>query len=930
MTISGLPLPHSPPTLPYTLVEGEDDSSGDDAYSTGSFEKYRKNYHPLYIEYEKERRNQDNRYDTHWSLTADRARLEDQQSVRRGVGLKLQKEDQDFLRSLPGLICSLSIEIEESSHKIDQLRAQCQEQRVIDLDDSEDSEDSTSLPPIQSALPSLPTPTPPSPPFAGLSLIANTISTPLDDASQNHITSWLFDKLTASYTELDLLVTILSITGTEPSLVSLPNIRSLWDRDGAGLAPPRRLGALDGDTLSRLQCVTREVIDNGYDRALVRSLFGLSLWGGGTCKRGGESDYLNDSAVDGDTEPEMTPLTLTQAIGLGKSLSWPRSQGLSPRREALPDCRSAASCSGKRLYSSSGQTLSQSHKPLSLPGGIPIQKQHRAEEIYAALVLVETRCTAAVEKAQLAKESELNNGQALIDVHMELLSKHHNFLLACQDSSATDVVQDLPVKHDMPARLWRHAIHGFLELLRNRLPASLDCMLAFINYAYSTMTLFLETVLAFKDTWLENLGNLGRYRMDIEDDNEDEGRRRRKKQNLSEDEDVDEDDASVRDREVWAHVARRWYLESSNRSPITGRLYYHLATLAYPDALLQLLYYGKSLAVPVPFTAARESIMALFELTLNPVTGRCFSAIIRAIVHSHAIIFTGQSLDMFNKILMEIRMNLNGHIVCVKKEYQEQGYYIAISNCIALYGYGIDDNPLTLLLKPRSSDANTITSNADSTTLPTPTLSPTFNAALCLFIQTTNTHLLRVNDTNTLSFIHVTLVFIRYLAHFPSAASLIFPKFNWNYLVRNLNTLAGLHPPNFAVIESPNLPMPGSNLHPSRETLLKQPALKQLDIAGQHDDVTPAKDIFRPFPEEWAMQGLSFTEGYFPKGWFANENVEPETHYLETESIRSQHRPERVLWLGAQITKRLAGKWMVYVGAEGYADEGRGVIFRLA
>lgn len=326
MATPGLPYSHSPPTSDskYTSAEGEDDDTDDDAYSTGSFEKYRKNYPPLYIEYQEERGDQDNRHEKHWSLTADRERLEDQQRVRRGVGLKLQKDDQDFLESLPGLIRSLNIEIKESSHKIDQLRAQCQEQCVIDLDDSEDSEDSTSLPPIQSALPSLPTPTPPSPPFAGLSLIANTISTPLDDASQNHITSWLFDKLTASYTELDLLATILFITGTEPSLVSLPNIRSLWDRDGAGLAPPRRLGALDGDTLSRLQCVTREVIDNGYDRALVRSLFGLSLWGEGTCKRGGESDYLNDSAVDGDTEPEMTPLTLTQAIGLGKSLSWPR------------------------------------------------------------------------------------------------------------------------------------------------------------------------------------------------------------------------------------------------------------------------------------------------------------------------------------------------------------------------------------------------------------------------------------------------------------------------------------------------------------------------------------------------------------------------------------------------------------------------------
>ncbi|KFZ16176.1 hypothetical protein V502_05233 [Pseudogymnoascus sp. VKM F-4520 (FW-2644)] len=65
------------------------------------------------------------------------------------------------------------------------------------------------------------------------------------------------------------------------------------------------------------------------------------------------------------------------------------------------------------------------------------------------------------------------------------------------------------------------------------------------------------------------------------------------------------------------------------------------------------------------------------------------------------------------------------------------------------------------------------------------------------------------------------------------------------------------------------------------------------------------------------MQGLGFTAGYFPEGWFANENVEPETHYLEAESMRSQHRPERVQWLGVQIA-RLAEEWMRYSGVDGY------------
>ena len=41
------------------------------------------------------------------------------------------------------------------------------------------------------------------------------------------------------------------------------------------------------------------------------------------------------------------------------------------------------------------------------------------------------------------------------------------------------------------------------------------------------------------------------------------------------------EDDNVRDREVWAQVARQWYLKSANRSLTTGRLYHHLAILAF-------------------------------------------------------------------------------------------------------------------------------------------------------------------------------------------------------------------------------------------------------------------------------------------------------------------------------------------------------------
>jgi hypothetical protein len=561
---------------------------------------------------------------------------------------------------------------------------------------------------------------------------------------------------------------------------------------------------------------------------------------------------------------------------------------------------------------------------VSQPETRPISQEQLVAEvkgIYVGLVMVEGKCIQVdLKQAQLAKEApagtqpKLNNEQyqALIALHRTLLHEHHDFFLASQHPSATPAVRRLPLKYAMPARLWRHAIHSFLELLRNRLPASLDYMLAFIYLAYSMMTLLLETVPAFEDTWIECLGDLGRYRMAIEDDN-------------------------VRDREVWAQVARQWYLKSANRSPITGRLYHHLAILARPEALPQLLYYGKSLAVPIPFTAARESIMTLFEPTLNPVAGkRRFSAVITAIVRSHAIIFTGKSLDTFDETLGEIKSNLDGHIGRITKKYLEQGYYIAISNCIALLGYGADDNPLALLLKPQqsvdanaplllkpqqSSDADTIMRDADTTSVPA--LSPTFTASLRLFTQVAKIHLDRIGDSNTLSFLHVTLVFIRHLSRHPAAASLIYPHFPWNSLVRDLNALIVLFPPNRATIESPTIPIPDSGPAPARqETTPHTPPPpsapldpSKLDIAGAHDAVAPAKDIFRPFPEEFAMQGLGFTAGYFPEKWFGNENVEPETHYLEAESMRSQHRPERVQWLGAQLAE-LAPEWI------GYSNEG--------
>jgi hypothetical protein len=144
-------------------------------------------------------------------------------------------------------------------------------------------------------------------------------------------------------------------------------------------------------------------------------------------------------------------------------------------------------------------------------------------------------------------------------------------------------------------------------------------MLAFIYLAYSMMALLYETVPTFEDTWIECLGDLGRYRMAIEDDD-------------------------IRDREVWTGVSRFWYSKAADKSPTVGRLYHHLAILARPNALQQLFYYTRSLTCIQPFQSARESILTLFGVLsyLSPIS---FSDTM--FIKIHGILFTRVSLENF-------------------------------------------------------------------------------------------------------------------------------------------------------------------------------------------------------------------------------------------------------------------------------------------
>jgi hypothetical protein len=472
--------------------------------------------------------------------------------------------------------------------------------------------------------------------------------------------------------------------------------------------------------------------------------------------------------------------------------------------------------------------------------------------IYAGLVMVETKCI-EVDNAQSSNtdaNSKLNNEQwqALIALHRTLLHEHHDFFLASQHPSASPALRRLASKYAMPARMWRHGIHSFLELLRHRLPASLEHMLTFLYLAYSMMALLYETVPAFEDTWIECLGDLGRYRMAIEDDD-------------------------IRDREVWTGVSRHWYSKASDKSPTTGRLYHHLAILARPNALQQLYYYTKSLCVPIPFSSARESIMTLFDPLLNSSTTR-LSQTDASFVRAHGILFSGKSREQLPESMKSFNDGLDGHIARSTKRWLEAGYHTGIAMTCSLLGYGAESNVLMRAISKKSEETDV---PMDGSTIPESTPDETFNLALTFAIDTIEIVLRRWGDTNTWPFLHTILVFMNYMTQYPAAISHLEEKYPWKLTSMMLNSLLGSYEPGNEV---------KSQFHLWEE------------------DQDP-----RPLPEDFALRGLLHSEDYFPNDWFQNDKIDEDEKYFELPSM-SEKRKDRILSLGCKIAT--SGSWLIW------------------
>lgn len=504
----------------------------------------------------------------------------------------------------------------------------------------------------------------------------------------------------------------------------------------------------------------------------------------------------------------------------------------------------------------------------------PISQEQLVAEvkgIYAGLVMVESKCIEvdSAQSAQTDGSAKLNNEQwqALIALHRTLLHEHHDFFLASQHPSASPALRKLASKYAMPARMWRHGIHSFLELLRHRLPASLEHMLTFIYLAYSMMALLYETVPAFEDTWIECLGDLGRYRMAIEDED-------------------------IRDREIWTGVSRHWYSKASDKAPTTGRLHHHLAILARPNAVQQLFYYTKSLCVAVPFKSARDSILTLFDPILSGTQNR-LQPIDLAFVKAHGILFIVSNTDEKEKTLpkslddlmleygkarAEFLGLLDHHIARTTRGWMEPGAFVAIANSNALLEYGKTEpnaqgqgNAILSEITPRPEDDSKMEEAGKAASL---VPSHIFGVASELVKDCDSLVFRRYGDNNVLPYLNARLSFMNFMAKREPAMRHLESSFPWTLLANMLTSLTiGFQ--YFARIESQDFPKPSE----------------------------------RPLCEDWNLRGLLWTDAMFPSDWFNNDKVDEDEKSFELPSM-TEYRRERVLWLGWNLAAHK--KWIVY------------------
>lgn len=521
----------------------------------------------------------------------------------------------------------------------------------------------------------------------------------------------------------------------------------------------------------------------------------------------------------------------------------------------------------EKLYLDIAQSIPGLNGPRSLrQTELMSQDEFTAEikGIYAALVMVEAKCI-KLDNAHMSASGNLSfdQWQALFAVHRTLLYEHHDFLSASQHPSTSSSLRKLATKYSMPARMWKHGIHSFLEVLRRRLPDSLDYMLQFIYVAYQTVALLYETVPSFEDTWIECLGDLARYRMAVEE-------------------------LDMRDREIWGGVARDWYSKTSNRNPDVGRLYHHLGILARPNVIQQAYFYCRALTCVQPFESAMESLSSLLsplakvepERAVIPYVDGTDSMFL--CLHAKMLASRPRACGpQLSVVVSTYHLRLDTQIRRHALKWKDHGVFIAVTNISACFGYGYFDSHLSKAYRKGIQVMETVDIHLNPSAEThlqqdsgKPITDSTLDDSLYLLSNTFALVLSREKDFNVLPHVHTILAFlwsIYNLAVGPAAlVSKVLNCIPWAKIVAYLNSFIKTEPIDDRVADA------------GRRGSFLQGAIK-------------------PLPEDYLLRGLVWCRDYFVSGWF-DERHDEETRLLELPST-NKVRIDRVMRLSICLSQ---------------------------
>lgn len=353
------------------------------------------------------------------------------------------------------------------------------------------------------------------------------------------------------------------------------------------------------------------------------------------------------------------------------------------------------------------------------------------------------------------------------------------------------------------------------------------------------MTLLLESVPAFENTWIECLGDLARYSMAV----------------------------NPPERETWARVARYWYLQASDRNPNVGRIQHHLAVLARPDMLQQLFHYTKSLVSVHPFPSARESILFLFDPLLNGSGSYGQPVAVSAFVAAHGYLFKKRPISDLRTPVQVYLSHLKEYIDQFGAEFKIYGAYMASCNFAAIFQYGSIDAVLPSKCSRSQFEGDSLRQQQHGEGEQEEASLKLIYYGSCLSFETFSVILDQIGNEHVYPAVHFYLAFIWCRATNDSMGhiDLVVP---WSKIAIFLNGMI----------------------------------CSDIDFGVIKCDKFPIAEDRKNMPEDFLIRGQNWSQCYFPVDFFKDAMTEDDGRMIEVPSLRAS-RTKRCLWLGHQLAK---------------------------